>query len=485
MQVFKSLAKETMLYGLSYSLGRVLNFLLSTSYLTYKVFIEQDGTLALFQDIYFYIALFLGILSLRMETSLFRFLNKDKSDSIYALLSQFVGIACIVFLIFYFLFKNQIQKLLAYPENFDRCIFLAILIIILDVLSSLPFAKLRYDQKAKRYAWIKLLGILINIALVLFFFEFYFQKDQILRLSPSGKIFYILLSNLLSSAIVLILLYKEIFKSFKKADWSLSSEIIKYSWPLIAVTLMFTVIQYGYVSFLKFLLPGNVSENYSVADDISATARLAVIMNIFITAFNYAVEPFFFRHAQNKNSKEHYAKLNLFFVITCSIIFILISVNSSIVSYFISSQFRQSINLLPILLMANIFSGIYTNLSSWYKLTDKTLMAAGISFIGFILNIVLFIILTPRLGVEAAAWISVIVYFVMCVLSVWQGMKHYPIPYEYSKTIFYLLIAVIISFLHNHYVELNPILNVLLSIIYVCPILYWAYRSEWKTISTE
>lgn len=487
MQVFKTLAKETLLYGLSYSLGRLLNFLLATSYLSYYVFVVQDGSFSIYTDIYFYIALFLGILGLRMETSLFRFLSKDSQEqtSIYALLSQIVIIACVLFFVLYLIFQKPISDFLQYPENFERCIFISVLIIILDVLSSLPFAKLRYDQKAKQYAWIKLAGILINIVLVIYFFEFYFQKDQIVTLSSSSKIFYILLANFLSSAIIILLLYKEFIKSFQKADWSRVKELFDYAWPLVLVTLMYTIIQNGYISFLKYLLPGNVVDNYNQTDDLSAAFRLAVVMNIFITAFNFAVEPFFFRHSKDKNSKEHYAKLNLFFVIACCIVYILTCTNVTLVAYFVDSQYRDLLHVLPVLLMANIFSGIYTNLSSWYKLTDKTLMAAGISFFGFVLNILLFILLTPHLGVEAAAWISFIVYFVMCVLSVWQGKKHYPIPYEYSKTIFYLLIAIVISYLHNEYLELHPILNVMISLIYVCPILYWAYHTEWKNISTK
>ncbi|NOT38481.1 MAG: hypothetical protein HOP11_14000 [Saprospiraceae bacterium] len=483
MQVFKSLAKETIFYGLSYSLGRLLNFLLVTTYLTHKVFVAEDGSLSLYQDIYFYIALLLGLLTLRMETGLFRFLSDEKSDSqsIYALLSQIVWLSCLVFILLLWVFQKEAFDFLAYPSDYKNCIFLACGIIVLDVVTSLPFAKMRYDKKAKRYAWIKLFGILVNIGLVIFFFELYLNSSQLTNLAGQSKIYFILLANLISSGVIFILLLREFIQGFKLADWSVLKKIFQYTWPLITITAIFTIIQNGYTSFLKFLLPGSTFENLQASDQLNATVRLAVIMNIFITAFNYAAEPFFFRHSKEDDARLNYARLNLFFVIACSIIYILTCTNLSLVSNFIGPGYRNSLPLLSVLLLGNIFYGIYTNFSSWYKLTDNTLMAAGISFLGLILNIILFIFLTPRLGTSSAAWIFLIVNIVMCVFSYIQGAKYYPIPYELSKILAYLLVAIGISYLHNQYIHMHPLLNIIVSIIYSASILYYAYKVEWKT----
>lgn len=482
MQIFKSLAKETLFYGLSYSLGRLLNFLLVTTYLTHKVFEAKDGTLSMYQDIYFYIALLLGLLTLRMETGLFRFTGKDDNDSqkVYSLLSQIVWLGCLIFLLLILVFKKSVLNFLAYPESYERVILLGVGIIIIDVLCSLPFAKLRYDKRSFQFAWIKLLGILINIGLVIFFFEYYFQPSQVQQLTGESKLFYLILANLISSIIVLLLLSGEFIKGFHSPDWSQWKKVYQYIWPLIATTFLWTIIQNGYTSFLKYLLPGSALQNLQASDNLNATFRLAVIMNVFITAFHYAAEPFFFRHAQDKDARNNYARLNLFFVISCCIIYILICTNLVFVSAFIGPGYRDSLYLLPILLLANIFSGIYTNFSSWYKLTDKTFMGAGISLVGVVIYLILFVVLVPILGADSAAWVFLIVNLLMCLISYLQGLKYYPIPYKLMKTILYLILAIAISYLHNKYISVHPLINLFLSLIYAGGILFYVYVKEWK-----
>lgn len=480
-RVIKSLAKETLFYGLSYSLSRLLNFILVTTYLTYKVFTKQDGSLAIFQDIYFYIALLLGLLTLRMETSLFRFIsNKDDEHSgIYSLLSQWVWIACTLFVFIYFIFKDFILNILSYPKDFENCVFIALMILILDVITSLPYALLRFNQQILRYSWIKLIGVIIHIAMVFYFFEFYFKPEEIVSLDSSIKILYILVANLTSSICVVIFLLPQIRLGFYKANWSLSKTLFHYCWPLILITFMYTIIQNGYTTFLKYLLPGTYLTNLSNSDSLVAVGRLAVIMNIFVTAFNYGAEPFFFRHSKENNAKENYAKLNLFFVVACCVVYILSCTNAHLIGHLIGPGFRDALYLLPVLLLANIFSGIYTNLSSWYKLTDHTKMAAGISLIGLVINVILFIFLTPLLGINAAAWIALFVYVIMCILSVWQGNKYYPIPYQHGKTLMYLVFSVLISYLHSTYIHVALVSNIALSVLYVTVMLIYVYRNDW------
>jgi len=242
---------------------------------------------------------------------------------------------------------------------------------------------------------------------------------------------------------------------------------------------MYTIIQNGYTTFLKYLLPGTYLTNLSNSDSLVAVGRLAVIMNIFVTAFNYGAEPFFFRHSKENNAKENYAKLNLFFVVACCVVYILSCTNAHLIGHLIGPGFRDALYLLPVLLLANIFSGIYTNLSSWYKLTDHTKMAAGISLIGLVINVILFIFLTPLLGINAAAWIALFVYVIMCILSVWQGNKYYPIPYQHGKTLMYLVFSVLISYLHSTYIHVALVSNIALSVLYVTVMLIYVYRNDW------
>ncbi|MEP7194891.1 MAG: polysaccharide biosynthesis C-terminal domain-containing protein [Saprospiraceae bacterium] len=487
MSALKTLAKETIVYGLSYSLGRVINFLLVTFYLTHYVFTKQDGSISLYQDLYFYIAIFLGILTLRMETTLFRFINKAEfKDTIYALLTQLVFIACIAFIFFYLIFKNQILRFLQYPEDFAACVFLACLILIFDVLVSLPFAKLRYDKRPLKYAWIKLSSILLNIVFVLYIFEIHFNDSTILGLSSSSKIFYILLANVVSSFVTLLLLYKEIQDSFRKADWSKLKQILEYSWPLIVITLIYTVIQNGYTSFLKFILPGTRLENLTASDDLVAAVRLAVIMNIFITAFNYAAEPFFFRQAESKDSRINYANLNLFFVFACCIIYLLTCLNVSLISLLIGPEYQDAMYLLPVFLLANIFAGLYSNISAWYKLTDRTKDAAWISLIGLIVNCILFFLLIPIFGKEATAYISLIVYFVMTLISYLQGQKYYPIPYNLIKTSAYLCATIAVVYVVNYLMvilQFNALINAFISLLLAALLVYIIYHFEWKKLT--
>ncbi|MEO6189526.1 MAG: polysaccharide biosynthesis C-terminal domain-containing protein [Saprospiraceae bacterium] len=484
MTAIKSLAKETLIYGLSYSLGRVINFLLVTFYLTSYLFIAKDGSIALYQDLYFYIALFLGILTLRMETSFFRFVSKEEySKGLYAMLSQLVFFACVFFIVFFIVFKKPILIFLKYPAEYGNVLFIACCILILDVLSSLPFAKLRYDKRPLKYAWIKLVGIFVNIVLVLFIFEIYFNSNEVQQLSSSEKIYYILIANVIGSLLTLVFLFQEIKESFKRANWNYLKPIMIYSWPLILVTLIYTIIQNGYTSFLKYLLPGTNVENLSNTDDLVAAVRLAVIMNIFITAFNYAVEPFFFRHSGQKDARKTYASINLVFTIACCAIYIMTCLNVDLVSLLVGKEYRSAIHLLPILLLSNIFSGIFSNMSSWYKLNDKTLEAALISLSGLFLNTILFIILVPIYGKDAAAWISLIVYFLMTVISYIQGQKHYYIPYNIKKVGGYLLCSVLIVYIFNNYLNnliSNHYYNFGLSLIFVSILLYVAYTFEWK-----
>lgn len=483
MAAIRSLAKETIIYGLSYSLGRVVNFLLVTFYLTHYVFTAKDGTLSIYQDIYFYIGLLLGVLTLRMETTLFRFTDQNQDNNhLYALLSQLVMLTCLVFLVVVLAGRAPLVQFLQYPAAYTNSLLLAALILVFDVLSSLPFARLRYEKKSIRYAWIKLSGIAINILLVLGAFAIYFSAAEIQVMSSADKIFFVLAANAASSFLTLLFLFPEIKNSFLKADWSRTGNILRYAWPLILMTLVYTVIQNGYTSFLKYLLPGTKAENLSSSDDLVAVVRLAVIMNIFITAFNYAAEPFFFRHMNSGNARQTYARLNLFFVIACGFIYIMTCLNADLVSYLVGKSFRTSLHLLPVFLMANIFAGIFTNMSSWYKLSDRTGQAALISLTGFVLNLLLFVLLVPKFGKDCSAWISLAVYFAMTVLSYIQGQKHFPIPYETGRTLIYLVGSVLIVQLVT-YVSASISAQLLLKLAMSCVIsliyLMIIYKVEW------
>lgn len=446
MASLRSLAKETVIYGLSYSLGRLLNFLLITSYLT-RVF-NQREYFSIYNEIYFFIALFLGVLTLRMETTFFRFASDEKYQKfIYPLSSQMVFIASALFIFLVYVFISPIEHFLQYPD-LRQAIYYASWIIVIDVICSLPFSKLRYKKQALKYAWIKSSGLILNIVLVLVFLKYS-------NGNAGEKLTLVILANLLSSVLNVILLVPEIKESLVRADWSQARKVFNYSFPLIIVTLSFVFIQYGGTSILKYFLPGSILQNLDQSSLYNAAFRLAVIMNLFVTAFNYAAEPFFFRHVSQENSRQVFAKVSLFYILTCCVIYLSTCLFIDDVSMLLAKNYRGELYLVKILLLANIFTGLYANISSWYKLSDKNMLMAAISISGLVLMLVINIFLIPLLGNSSAAYANLISYLFICVVSYYQGQKHFPIPYPVLKMAAYLtyciLIVNIMPILFNHF----------------------------------
>jgi O-antigen/teichoic acid export membrane protein len=432
----RSLAKETMIYGLSYSLGRLINFLLVTSYLT-RVFGNQREYFSIYNEMYFFIALFLGMLTLRMETTFFRFASDEKyQKAIYPLASQMVFIASALFILAVYLFISSIEHFLQYP-NLRTAIYYSSWIIILDVICSLPFSKLRFKKQAFKYAWIKSSGLFLNIALVLLFLKYATGN-------AGEKLTLVILANLISSLLNLILLFPEIKESFVKADWSYAKKIFNYSFPLIIVTLSFIFIQYGGTSILKYFLPGSILQNLDQSSLYNAAFRLAVIMNLFVTAFNYAAEPFFFRHVNQDNSRQVFARVSLFYILSCCVIYLATCLFIDDVAMLLAKNYRGQLYLVNILLLANIFTGLYANISSWYKLSDRNSLMAAISISGLALMIAINVFLVPILGNSSAAIANLISYLFICAVSYYQGQKHFPIPYPVFKMTTYLLFCILL-----------------------------------------
>ncbi len=476
VSVLRGLAKETLIYGLSYSLGRLINFLLVTVYLT-RVFSEQRAYFSIYQEIYFFIALFLGLLTLRMETGFFRFSTEDVwKDKIYPLASQMVLVACGLFILLLYVFSEPIHAFLKYPD-LKNIIYLSGWIIVLDVISSLPFAKLRFKKQARRYAYLKLTGILINIVLVLLFLE------CIPTTSAAEKLEWVVTANLISSFLGVLLLFPEIKESLQKADWSSASKLMNYTFPLILVTLSFLFIQYGGTSLLKYFLPGDILSNLDQSSQYNAAFRLAVIMNLFITAFNYAAEPFFFHSSKRDDSKTLFAKVSLYFVISCSFIYLGTTLLIDIIALLLDKNFRAELFLVNVLLMANIFSGLYSNFSSWYKLADRNYLMAVISISGMLLMFVLNILLIPYFANSAAAYANLAAYFYITAMSYLQGQKNYPIPYPILKMSMYLLVCVLVSLgapkLYA-FMGLSFWMKPLCSMVILSAFALYVYFFEWK-----
>jgi O-antigen/teichoic acid export membrane protein len=464
-----------MIYGLSYSLGRIINFLLVTVYLT-RVFENEREYFSIYNEIYFFIALFLGILTLRMETTFFRFTSDEAyHKKIYPLASQLILITSLIFIVAIYIFIKPIEGFLQYPQLKNAILYSA-WIIVFDVLCSLPFAKLRYKKQAIRYAWIKMSGLVLNIILVLVLLN-YSEGNA------GEKLTLVILSNLVASGFVFIVLFKEVRESFAKADWSLAKKILQYGFPLILVTACFIIIQFGGTSILKYFLPGSIMENLDQSSQYNAAVRLAVIMNLFVTAFNYAAEPFFFREVHQEKSREVFAKVSLYFILSCCVIYLATCLFVDVAALLLAKNFREELYLVKILLLANIFMGLYSNISSWYKLSDRNYLMAVISISGLVIMIVLNIFLIPVLGNSAAAYANLCSYFFICMIAYFQGQKYFPIPYPIFKMSLYLsaCIALVWIFpLIYQELSLGFITEHVISFFIVIGFCFWVYFAEVK-----
>ncbi len=477
MSLLKSLAKETAVYGLSYSLGRVLNFLLVTSYLT-RVFSAERAFLSIYQDLYFYIGLCLGILTLRMETSFFRFASEERTQAkIYPVALKSIVLATAGFILGVVIFRKEVEEFLKYPDA-APLLNLSLGIVVLDVMAALPFAKLRFEKKAMRYAWIKLGGVVLNILLAIAMISWN-SGD-----TGSEKLQWVMLANLISSLVVLAFLTPQLLEGFTRADWSLAKELFRYTLPLMAVTVSYLVIQNGSVSFLKYLLPGTYVENFDVSSEFVAASRLAILMSLFVTAFNYAAEPFFFRHARREYAPGLYAKVSLYFLIACCFVYMLTCLFIDLAALLVDKNFRGSLHLVSNLMLANFFAGMYTNFSSWYKLTDRTLTAACISISGLVLSSILNVVFIPLIGISAAAWSILLSYILISALSYWQGQKHFPIPYDMKRMFAFLMVSIVIVIALPALADYLAIGLILrygmygLALVGCCLLIYWDWRKN-------
>ncbi len=445
MSLIKQLAGETAIYGISSILSRLLNYVILTPYLT-RVFLEKEY--GVISEMYTYIALLMVLLTYRMETAFFRFGSKDEDlNRTFSTAASSLIVTSLIFLGAMLLMAQPIAELLEYPDNKDYVILFS-LILVLDALSAIPFARLRLENRPFRFAIIKTFSIVVNIFFIFFFLEgcpklieqgFLFLENIF---DKTNRISYVFLANVLGSAFMLIMLFPEYLKIKFGIDRTLIKRMLFYAMPLILVGLAGVINQLISAPLLKWLLPGTPSENLAQVGKYSAAAKLAVLMSLFIQAFNYAAEPFFFRNAAKNDSKIIYAQVGQAFAVVGSIVFLGIMLYLDVIQLFIGKGFRDGLSVVPILLIAYFFLGLYYNFSIWYKITDRTIIGAYISFGGAIITLMINFIFIPKIGYTAPAWAALSCYFFMAGSSYLIGRKHYPIPYPIVRMMIYIVLAV-------------------------------------------
>ena len=402
MANLKSLAKDTAIYGLSSIVGRFLNYLLVPLYTYYMP--HDTGDYGISTNIYAYTALILVILTFGMETTLFRFANDErfKSDTVFSTAFATVGLLTAVFLLLIFGFISPISDGLGYSEHPDYLLMMAV-VVALDAIQALPFCYLRYQKRAIRFASLKMLFILINIALNVIYFV----------LLGKTSVFYVFFINLLCTGLITFFFLPDLFGILNQvAD--------KIIFPLV--------------------YPDEEQANILLGD-YGSCVKIAMIMAMITQAFRYAYEPIVFAKSKDADKTEYYATAMKFFIIFTLLAFLCVMGWMPVLKYIIGEQYREGLGVVPIVMMAEIFMGIYFNLSFWYKLIDKTIYGAWFSLAGCIVLFAVNILLIPTYGYWACAWGGFAGYGTAMVLSYVIGQNKNPIPYPMKSIALYFIVA--------------------------------------------
>jgi O-antigen/teichoic acid export membrane protein len=432
-----------MIYGLGTIVPRVLNYLLLTPFFTYIFYKSEYGV---FSELYAFVAVLLVVLTYGMETTYFRFAEAEKNkNKVFSTAFGSILFTSLLFVLLVYLFSGSISTLIRYPENTEYILWIAGIVAI-DAIVSIPFAKLRQENKALKFALIKFSSVAINIGLnAAFFYEKWSASDPH---SVQVSIEYIFIANFISSAFTLIVLLPEIIKIKPLFSFSLLFRMFRYSLPLLVVGAAGIINEHGDKIILKYLIvtSGDAMDQLGI---YSANYRLAVLMTIFTQMFRYAAEPFFFAQEKEKNSKKTYADVMKYFTIFGLLIFLGVTLYIDVVKYFIGAPFREGLDIVPLILLANLFLGIYFNLSIWYKLTNRTLYGAAIAIVGMIITLGLNIILVPEFGFRGAAWATFFCYLSMMIISFLWGRKFYKITYDLASIALYFFLAIALYFAHR------------------------------------
>ena len=481
----KALAGQTVIYGMGTIVPRLLNYLLVPLYV--RVF--APGVYGQITDLYAWMALLIALLTYGMETTFFRFTQKENPDKVFNNIVSCIITTTTIFLIFYvFLYKN-FAHLIQYEHNTQYVLLLGI-IVALDALTAVPFAKLRNNNKAKLFTIIKIANVTLCVGLNLFFLlvipETALAISNKLFGSQAGLLVWVLISNVFSSLLSLLLLLPQ-FKNFHfELNKSLIRPMLAYSLPILLICLVGMVNEVADKILIKYLTPipdaetlatlGMSAQEYALEQlgIYGANYKLAVLMTIFIQMFRYASEPFFFGKAKDRNAPELYAKVMTYFVIFCLLIFLGVMLYMDVLKYFVGkegSDYHEGLIIVPIVLIANMFYGIVFNLSIWFKLTDRTFSGTIISIIGASMTLLCLFVLVPQIGYLGAAIAHLACYTAMMLVSYFWGQRVFPVPYQVGRILLYMIFAIGIFLLSTVFADYSLvsklIINTLLILVYL------------------
>lgn len=455
MSGIKKLAGQTLWYGVPTIANRFLGYLTN---LSLPFIFKQPGTTADLTQVYAMIPFLNVIFTYGLETAYFRFSQEEDRKRLYNTLSISIFFTTVLFTVCLWLFRSNIAEVAGLDKH-PQYVSWMCWIIFFDTLATLPFARLRQEGRPRKYAFVRVAGILMTILVIVLFLGFipsYVENhpNTFFRLiyNKEDTVSYYLLGNLCGSIFTFLLLWKE-FKDLRfEFVSSLWKKVMQYSYPLIIVGLggmvndMLSRLVYRHVVDVS---PAQADKELGVFGNLY---RLAVLVTVMIQAFRMAAEPFFFNRSKEESAPKTYARVMKFFVIACCFMFLLIGLYRDVLEWVItlkSKEWGEGIYIVPLLAMGNIFLGIYYNLSIWYKLTNKNMYGAAITIAGAVITIVLNMALIPQLHYLGAALATFCCYLFMMILSYSLGQKYYPVPYAKKKLIAYLVITSLLYLIHR------------------------------------
>ncbi|AFL80484.1 membrane protein involved in the export of O-antigen and teichoic acid [Aequorivita sublithincola DSM 14238] len=481
MSVFKKLFKQTFIYGLATILPRILAVILVPLYTTVML-PEEYG---IYSTLMAYLILGNVLLSYGMETAFFRFVTKDSLQQkiVQSTTITSLTVSTLIFLGITLLFTNYIAEVSEFRPEY---VTYGLLILALDALVVLPFVWFRVNEKPMRYAVVKILNVVINLAFNLFFL---LLLPKLAETSsywnsfwfPENKVAYIFIANLIASAVTLLMLlplYVKIGFGFSKTIWK---QMMKYALPVLIAGIAFSINEAFDRILLKYLLPENVAEVQ--VGLYSACYKLGMFMTLFVMAFRLGIEPFFFNHSDHANAKNTYATITKYFTLFGCLILLVVVVYIDVFKRILipNSQYWEALKIVPLILLANLFLGIYHNLSVWYKVTDRTKYGAYISVFAAIVTLVLNFVLIPMIGYMGSAIATLAAYGSMMVLSYLYGRKYYDVPYEVKKISGYLLMAIGFSAISYYAFEGNIWIGTALLVVFI-GIMFYSEKNEFLKI---
>lgn len=487
MSLIKKLAGESVIYGLSSILPRILNILVSMTYITYRF--PNHEEVGIYNILYAYTALLLTIFVFRLDTAYFRFASgKEGDDRVFSSALIPLCLSTVVLGSLVFAFAQPIATALGYEDSPQYIRWFSI-IIACDVYSAMFYGRFRLEKRPLRFLAYRLLNVLLIIGFTLFLLE------VAPRMMPSlitalGQVFtisreidYTYVANVLASIIVMLAMIPEAIKTKWVYDHATFKKMIKYAYPLVIVGVAGTISQTFATPLQERWISDDLLYNREQAGIYGSVSKIAIFINLVIIAYNYAAEPFFFSNSTRTDAKSLYGKITYLFTICISVATVAIMAYLDLILLFIGESYRSGVAIVPYLLFSFIFLGLYYNFSIWYKLTDKTKIGAWISVSGMVIMVGLNYWLLPRYGYVASSWAVMACYAFMATMGYLTGQKYYPIEYPIGKMVLIIGAAFLSTLLLNY--ATSWIYGTLILFAYILAIFLWQGKAIAEMIRTK